>query len=251
MPARPGRAEIRRVWRRPRSTLPDEVRGVLAAADLAAERTAVRVRLAVLILIGVLLAALGSLSGVYRGQIALIFALNAGVSVAAVVLARPGMFRSWVPWAVATLDAAVVLGVMIYGDLNERMSASYTPALAVSWTMFVLLGLTAMRFKPGLVLYLGGLFVCGMALVIGFHSTHIATMPIDLSGADLARLFGSEHNGVAAGLRGMVQIMCQRRLFGPASIACRRAFSPAVIFCLQNCGDIERHQASFPNNRLP
>src|ERR1700736_4112706 len=149
---------------RARHALPDEVRAVLAVAGLAAERTAARVRLAALILIGVLLAALGSLSGVYRGEIALIFALNAAVSVAAVVLARPGMFRAWVPWALATLDAAVVLGIMMYGDLNARMLTSYTPALAVSWAIFVLLGLTAMRFKPALVLYHGGLFVCGIAL---------------------------------------------------------------------------------------
>jgi hypothetical protein len=154
--------------RRARGALPDEVRSVLAVADLAAERTTARVRLGVLILIGVLLAALGSLSGVYRGEIALIIALNAGVSVAAFVLARTGMFRSWVPWAVATLDAAVVLGIMLYVDIDERMSASDTPAPAVSWAIFVLLALTAMRFKPALVLDLGGLFVCGFAASLDF-----------------------------------------------------------------------------------
>jgi DNA replication protein DnaC len=66
--------------------LPDDVRAVLATAEFTAERTAARVRLAALILIGVLPAALGSLSGIYRGEIALIFGLNAGVSVAAVAL---------------------------------------------------------------------------------------------------------------------------------------------------------------------
>jgi hypothetical protein len=43
------------------------------------------------------------------------------------------------------------------------VSASYTPALAVSWAIFLLLVLTAMRFKPALVLYLGGLLVAGLA----------------------------------------------------------------------------------------
>ena len=82
----------------------------------------------------------------------MIFTLNVGVSVTAVALARPGVFKSWVPWVVATLDAGVLLGVMIFGDFAERVSASYTPALAVSWAMFPLLALTAMRFKPALVL---------------------------------------------------------------------------------------------------
>jgi adenylate cyclase len=236
MPPQPGGAEKRRVGRRARSALPDEVRAVLAAADLAAERTAARVRLGVLVLIGVLLAALGSLSGVYRREIALIFALNAGVSVAAVVLARPGMFRSWVPWTVATLDAAVVLGIMIYGDLNERMSASYTPALAVSWAMFVLLGLTAIRFKPALVLYLGGLFVCGMALVIGFHSTRAAPVPLDPSGADLARLFDPEHNAVRLFLIALtacvlaVTVGRGRRTLVEAVIAARRSTNLSRYF---------------------
>jgi hypothetical protein len=102
----------------------------------------------VLILIGLVLVGLGSLAGVYREWIATVFALNLGVSVAAVVLARPAVFRSWVPWVVATLDAGVVLGVMIIGVFAERVSASYTPALVVSWTMFLLLALTAMRFRP-------------------------------------------------------------------------------------------------------
>jgi hypothetical protein len=102
------------------------------------------------------LLSLGSLAGVFSEWIATIFTVNFGVSVAAVVLARPAVFKSWVPWVVATLDAGVLLGVMIFGDFAERVSASYTPTLAVSWAMFPLLALAAMRFKPALVLYLGG-----------------------------------------------------------------------------------------------
>jgi len=166
MPRQPGEAAILRAWRQKRNALPDDVRAVLAAADLAAERTAARVRLCVLILIGLVLVGLGSLAGVYREWIATIFALNLGVSVAAVVLARPAVFRSWVPWVVATLDAGVVLGVMIIGAFADRVSASYTPALVVSWAMFLLLALTAMRFKPALVVYLGGLLIAGLATAI-------------------------------------------------------------------------------------
>ena len=103
MSPEPDESAVLRAWRQRRSALPDDVRAVLAAADLAAERTAARLRLCVLILIGLVLVGLGSLAGVYREWIATIFALNLGVSVAAVVLARPAVFRSWVPWVVATL----------------------------------------------------------------------------------------------------------------------------------------------------
>src|SRR3984893_10844838 len=75
MPQEPDKATAR-VWRQGESALPDDVRAVLAAADLAAERTAARLRLGVLILIGLMLVGLGSVSGVYREWIATIFALN-------------------------------------------------------------------------------------------------------------------------------------------------------------------------------
>jgi adenylate cyclase len=216
--------------------LPDEVRVVLAATDLAAEQMAARVRLAALILIGLLLAALGSLSGVYRGWIALIFALNAGVSVAAVVLARPGTFRSWVPWVLATLDAAVVIGIMIYGDLGEQMLTAYAPSLAVSWATFVLLGLTAMRLKPALVLYQGGLFVCGIAAVIGLHAAEAAAVPTGPIDAALARLFDVEHNAVRLTLLALtaavlaVTVERGRRTLVDAVIAARRSANLSRYF---------------------
>jgi adenylate cyclase len=143
-----------------------------------------------------MLVGLGSLAGVYREWIATIFALNLGVSVAAVVLARPAVFRSWVPWVVATLDAGVVLGVMIIGVFAEQVSASYTPALVVSWAMFLLLALTAMRFRPALVLYLGGLLVAGLATAMALDARQAALTPTDAFGATLELIFDPAHNAV-------------------------------------------------------
>jgi hypothetical protein len=90
----PGKASAPDVWRQRPNMLPNDVRAILAAADLSAEQTAARIRLAVLILIGVVLVGLGFLACVYSELIVTIFALNLGVSVAAVVLARPAVFRS-------------------------------------------------------------------------------------------------------------------------------------------------------------
>jgi hypothetical protein len=90
----PGKASAPDVWRQRPNMLPNDVRAILAAADLSAEQTAARIRLAVLILIGVVLVGLGFLAWVYSEWIVTIFALNLGVSVAAVVLARPAVFRS-------------------------------------------------------------------------------------------------------------------------------------------------------------
>jgi hypothetical protein len=96
MSREPIKANAPSVWSQGES-IPNEIRAILAAADLSAELTAARVRLGVLILIGLMLVALGSLAWVYSEWIATTFALNLGVSIAAVALTRPALFRSWVP----------------------------------------------------------------------------------------------------------------------------------------------------------
>ena len=122
MSGEPDIAAAPEAWPQGHRALSSDVRAVLVGADLAAEQTAARLRLSVLILVGLVLVGLGSLAGVYNAWIVAVFAVNLGVSVAAVVLARPAVFRSWVPWAMATLDAGVVLGVMIFGDFAEQLS---------------------------------------------------------------------------------------------------------------------------------
>jgi adenylate cyclase len=234
-PREPGKA-IPRVWRQGQSGLPNDVRAVLAAADLAAERTVARLRLCVLILIGLVLVGLGSLAGVYREWIATVFALNLGVSVAAVVLARPSVFRSWAPWVVATLDAAVVLGVMIFGDFAERVSASYTPALVVSWAMFLLLALAAMRLKPALVLYLGGLLVAGLATAMALDVPAAALAPTDAFGATMEPIFDAGHNAVRLSLVALTTLVMAltvargRRTLREAVVAARRSANLSRYF---------------------
>ena len=250
MPREPGKAAVLRAWCQRRSALPNDVRSVLAAADLAAERTAARVRLGILILIGLVLVGLGSVARVYREWIATIFALNLGVSVAAIVLARPAVFRSWVPWVMATLDAGVLLGVMIFGDFAERVSISYTPALTVSWAMFPLLALTAMRFKPALVLYLGGLLVAGLATAMAVDASQAALAPTDAFGAALKLMFGPGHNAVRLSLVALTTLVMAitvargRRTLLEAVVGARRSanlsrYLPSELLPLLAEADVE------------
>src|SRR6202047_557256 len=105
MPREPGKAALR-AWRQRPSALPNDIRAVLASADLAAERTAARVRLCVLILIGLVLVGLGSLEGVYREWIATVFALNLGVSSCCGRAGEP--------------DGLQILGALGRGDTRRR-----------------------------------------------------------------------------------------------------------------------------------
>jgi adenylate cyclase len=222
----------------------------LAGADLAAERTAAHLRLCVLVLIGLVLVSLGSLAGVFSEWIATIFTLNFGVSVAAVVLARPAVFKSWVPWVVATLDAGVVLGVMIIGVFAEQVSASYTPALVVSWAMFLLLALTAMRFRPALVLYLGGLLVAGLATAMALDARQAALTPTDAFGATLELIFDPAHNAVRLSIVALTTLVLAitvargRRTLLEAVVAARRSanlsrYVPSGLLPLLAEADVE------------
>jgi adenylate cyclase len=202
---------------------------VLSAADLAAERSAAGLRLCVLVGIGLVLLGLGSISGMYRGWIATVYALNLGVSVAAVVLARATVFRSWVPWVVATLDAAVVLGVMMFSDFTEHASTAYAPALAISWAIFLLLALTAMQFKPALVIYLGGLLVAGLAIGMALDTHPAAVAPTDGFGSALELVFGPGHNTIRLSLLALTTLITAitvaraRRTLLEAVVAARRS----------------------------
>src|SRR6195256_4437716 len=106
----PGRISAPSVWCQGPSILPNDVRAILAAADLAAEQTAARVRLGALILIGLMLVGLGALAGIYSEWIATIFAVNLGVSIAAVVLARTAGLPALGPWALSSPRARLRLG---------------------------------------------------------------------------------------------------------------------------------------------
>jgi adenylate cyclase len=156
--------------------------------------------------------------------------------VAAVVLANPTVFRSWAPWVVATLDAGVVLGVMMFGDFAERVSASYTPALVVSWAMFLLLALTAMRLKPALVLYLGGLLVVGLATAMVLDTHQAPLGPTDAFGATVEAIFGPGHNAVRLSLVALTTLVMAmtvargRRTLLEAVVAARRSANLARYF---------------------
>jgi adenylate cyclase len=185
--------------------------------------------LGVLILIGLALVGLGALAGIYSEWIATIFAVNLGVSIAAVVLARTAAFRSWVPWTIATLDGAAVIGVIIFGASAERVPVSYTPALAVSWVMFLLIALTAMQLKAGLVVYLGGLLVAGLTAAMVLDVQQAALAPTDGVGATLELIFGPGHNAVRLSLVGLTALVVAitvargRRTLLAAVIVARRS----------------------------
>jgi adenylate cyclase len=139
---------------------------------------------------------------------------------------------------------------MIIGVFAERVSASYTPALAVSWAMFLLLALTAMHFKPALVLYLGGLLVAGLATAVVLDAHQAALTPTDAFGATLELIFDAGHNAVRLSLVALTTLVMAttvargRRTLVEAVVAARHSanlsrYVPSGLLPLLAEADVE------------
>jgi adenylate cyclase len=116
--------------------------------------------------------------------------------------------------------------------------------------MFLLLALTAMRFKPALVVYLGGLLIAGLATAIALDAHHAALAPTDAFGATLEAIFGPGHNAVRLLLVGLTTLVMAitvargRRTLREAVVAARRSanlsrYVPSGLLPLLAEADVE------------
>ena len=146
----------------------DEVSATVAAVRRETERSSARVRLAAMLALGLLLGVLIATSNRFIPFLAGAYALNLGLSVAAVRLADTA-FRPWMPWALTSLDAVLLLGLLALGPFGQLLPAAFTPALSASWALFLLIALAALRADgPALVLYATAVLACGLALLMVF-----------------------------------------------------------------------------------
>jgi adenylate cyclase len=94
--------------------------------------------------------------------------------------------------------------------------------------MFLLLALTAMRFRPALVLYLGGLLVAGLATAMALDAHQAALTPTDAFGATLELIFDPGHNAVGLSIVALTTLVMAitvargRRTLREAVVAARR-----------------------------
>jgi hypothetical protein len=102
-------------------------------------------------------------------------------------IAGSRLFRPWVPWAFATLDVIFLihcLSMFAIATGQPLELALETPAASV---IFVFLATAAIRHRPFLVLYSGGLFVLGWVVVWMLAPPGGLPLPQTLT-TDLARL---------------------------------------------------------------
>jgi adenylate cyclase len=88
------------------------------------------------------------------------------ISIAGLVISRTSLFRHWVPWVFATLDVVLLihcLAMLAITAGQPLQSALETPAASV---IFVFLAASAVRHRPLLILYTGGLFATVWLLIL-------------------------------------------------------------------------------------
>ncbi|MFC3231029.1 adenylate/guanylate cyclase domain-containing protein [Marinibaculum pumilum] len=151
--------------------------GPLREAEIAAERIVgiVRMAAAALLAAALMVAVSGagpdtgdSLEPVFHRQYAVALATQAAyflLGAAAVAVARPAMFRPWIPWASSALDVAFVLSALWFSLANTGLSTNYIAAMPAAWLLPLILCLGAQRFNTSLQLAVTAALAIGLAVV--------------------------------------------------------------------------------------
>ena len=138
---------------------------VLRAAEARTERIAAYLRLAAVVYLALVLYLIDAPHPQAGTVLFGTLALYGVATLAALALSHIGYFRAWLPYVFTTLDMAMVLGLVaaIVGMLDLPLAqALRAPGAAL---VYMFLAHAAMRYRPGLVVYAGVIYVAGWSLL--------------------------------------------------------------------------------------
>lgn len=216
---------------------------LIAQADIDAERLIGVARVAVAALvIAIILAVFAAVGDVMPDDVreragaagvrSVPFLLMGLVSIA---VARPGVFRPWMAWAFATGDVLWLLSAPLYALLATDVGVGLALASPAAMAFGVVVSLQALRYRPGLQLYVSALLIgfLAAAFLLDDHSG----LPASLTTTDF---FSRAPNlvrvailGILAGVISVAVWRSRRLLFRIAEETERRhnitRFLPAEI----------------------
>jgi len=99
-------------WVRSVTQIPLEVRGSVIEAERQTERFATFVRLGVVILIGLVFAALAFVTGRILPHVAVIYCINLALSLLGALTLNPRIYRRWLAWVLTTFDVIIFLAII-------------------------------------------------------------------------------------------------------------------------------------------
>lgn len=150
---------------------------LLREAEASAERIVGIVRMLCSALLGAVFFLAVSGSGPESGAaIDQVIARQHGVAVAtmlayfalgalSVAVARPGLFRPWIPWASSALDVSFVLGGLWLSLANTGLGANYLLAMPSAWLIPIVLAFGALRYNFRLQVAVTAALAAGLIVV--------------------------------------------------------------------------------------
>jgi adenylate cyclase len=81
------------------------------------------------------------------------------ISLASLVISRRGLFRPWVPWVFVTLDVILLVHCLAMLAITTGQPLQFALETPAATVVLVFLAAAAVRHRPLLILYTGGLFV--------------------------------------------------------------------------------------------
>jgi adenylate cyclase len=151
-----------------------EIRRLFRQLEQNTERLSAYLRLLVVVTLAILL--LTTETPDPHGNLTLALIAYSAVSLVAIALAYRRFFRPWVPWALVTLDIAVLWLLLAMPARSMGMAATAVLTLPMASLVFVILAQTAMRYRPGLVVYAAVLFMFGWFASLLFAETGVPQM---------------------------------------------------------------------------
>ncbi len=134
-----------------------DVNRTFAKLERRTERIAAVVRLQSLLVLVLVFWSLGVLESRHAAAVPLGgFAM---ITVAGLVTARRSQFHPWIPWLLASLDVMLLVHCLVDLALATRQPLHLVLDTPVALLIFVFLAAAAVRHRPFLLVYTGGLFV--------------------------------------------------------------------------------------------
>jgi adenylate cyclase len=184
-------------WVRCITQIPIEVRGSVIEAERQTERFATFVRLGIVILIGLVFAALAFVTSRFALHVAVIYCINLALSLLGALTLNPRIYRRWLAWVLATFDVIIFLAIIELGPVGRSLPGNYTPALIGVWALFILFAVVSLRGSAIMMIYATVIATLGLGM-------HLFAQPITISSADvpgdLVPFFQPERNAVRLAL---------------------------------------------------
>lgn len=195
----------------------NETRALFAEADVLAERTVAKLRVAVAailvasVLLLVVRPALGQDDPALLRQVSVALGSSAAFLVhgmATLAIVRRGRYRPWMAWVFATVDVALLLGAAMLALRASDVPGAWLAAMPALWVAPLILAFGALRFDPWVQGWVLLLLVGGLVWVAVATNGGAAAVPappgLAAEPANMIRL-------VMLALTGVVLVLAARR----------------------------------------